>query len=316
MIIDISHLAKFREACTTPVEIEIIDCDETIHSVGKSFNDKYYVPNSNFEKEISKMKYCETIKLNNITLTYLAHEKTDFYFAVLVIHIINTMLIYFNELNADMNIYLFLTDSKREFDGDFDNIKKNVKGLVVGGCTKTDGTIILTKKEDLIHLTIHEMLHFLKQDRIYERDLPISFMTGVFDSYEVQAESMTIIFECAYYAYLESNSFDEMIQKYKKFIKIELEYSYVLSKKVIQIYDFFNIDNIEQPILLIEYVIYRTIYLPYLIQNINSRDLPNLNYVELRNKLNKMNYVDNHSLSYTANHLIVTKVDKFWEIIN
>jgi len=337
MKIDHSFLPYFYECCGQSISIEVSKPDiDKIKKIGREFNQSYYNDHSQFLQKINHMQYADLIIIKNAYLTvnfYYLSDQPEIQLASIIIHIINTMLSFFKIKRNTLDLYAFFTDQERVIDCNIlfnsKKLKEKSEGFVVGGVTNfTKNRIILTKKEGIFTLLIHEICHYLDEDdkKKYHSEL-ISLIDSVddhFESYEVVAESKAILFYSAYLAFIGTSSYNDFVAEYDKNIMDELLYSYSLSKKIISLYgvkpeDFFNPSQkkrMKQPVMLFEYIIYRTMYLPYLIGDIKTSKLPDINEDVFMKMIKHVDVIDDNNVSYSL-HKIGIMPDlyhNFWKI--
>lgn len=163
------------------------------------------------------------------------------------------------------------TDKHTKLDNIFDYLRFNGTAFNVSGLTDFNNkTIILTKKEEVVKLLFHELVHFAGldsklSDKKIEVDWPIK--NQILSPSEAFTEFMSVIMHCAFstlyiYAYIEGNIFEI----YQNILSSELAYSIYLVGNLLKFYatdiNFFyskkGQEKIYSPILIWEYIILRT----------------------------------------------------------
>ena len=379
-MIDTSFLNEFYEyAKITPkTKFENGDINDILQN-GLAFGKQFYGDDSDFIAEIKSMSQCGTLVLDNpyvhTTIKYLSHDIHDYKYIALITHVLNIILMLKKIHKNPLTIYVYLTNARRTVDeeiiytskehidrSDFiKTLRKKSRGFTVGGITYEAGSrdipteednkqmIILTKKEGLINLAIHEIHHYLanastadypdKINKIGDIQFPvlmkstIDMMPWQVRNSEIYCESFGILYTSAYYAYLMStNDMIEFVNKYTEIVNDELQYTYFLSSKIIvhfdieqnDIYKFFHkgtekplYKNYQTIIPIQEYVFYRALFLKNLINNITFLDFASLSTDVLSNKVTEMYpHINRNDNNYAyMNHLLTTTDEtQFWHI--
>lgn len=279
-----SVLQSMITAFNSKIEIfqNIPEIDKIKNRLIKFDQETNDINGSDFQKEINNMKYLISFTLitrnGNIRLNFLSkHRETNYISAVL--HAINTFCNFYEASYHNLEIDICLNDHQREVSRNLDNpkeidrLKKKSMAMNVSGITNSNlNYIIITRKEEIIKLLYHELIHYAKIDNP---------LRGVFGRYhlatsshhynlsETYTEFLSIILTVAYYAiHLAGLTNKPVTQLFNRMLSEEIDYSIYLVSNFLKHYgydcnnfmDFFN--GIGQkkysPIYLWEYVFLRT----------------------------------------------------------
>lgn len=277
----------------SPINLKKNKEKKDLHSIFLDFNN--FNLNDDFEKEVLLMNKSFSCSLHSIKLYFLF---LDFPLNLIagIIHAINTFCCLFPFNYKGLSIYICLDENKRI-------ISKNI--FNISGITdKYNKTIILTKKEEIIKLLFHELIHYIGLDS----SLLIFSELKYFEAY---TELLSVIFFVAYKSIHYKRNFNKELNK-------ELKYSLLLTSNILKYYgygdnyrDFFKQKKYEEcKIPIWEYVLLRT-QLFLNIDKINNwkTDTKIIKYMEidnnLINKLSKYMKIElKDSISYLNEDLI------------
>lgn len=238
-----------------------------------------------------------------------------------ILHAIATFSNLFPKSYSGLKMYISLDDNRRSIETEMSNSQKpcymscglnsncshtlsslqsNSKAFNVGGLSnKTDRTIIITRKEEIIKLIFHELIHFAGLDRLLARPNPDTYGLSVdvksFILAETFTETLSIILFTAYQAlHIASNektdfrydpmfdwTYDPMTNRDLFYIMLESEcyYSMFLTVSILKFYgydsetyvDFFKGAKKSNPcpVLVWEYILLRA-QLFYSIKELSS----------------------------------------------
>ena len=169
--------------------------------------------------------------------------------------------------------------SSKSYDAQIKCLQKHSWGMNVSGSTiRMQNVVYLTRKEEIIKLMFHELIHYIGLDaELVGVDIQSKWATDSDEmlGYEAYTEFLSVVLHTAYVAnFVDGNNNDEPIDTklFYSMLSMEIEYSINLCKKVLMFYnydettfvDFFNTETDlkhKQPILLWEYILLRTIVL-------------------------------------------------------
>ena len=178
-----------------------------------------------------------------------------------------------------------------------DQHKEKNDGLVVGGITFSKhnnlyDTILMTKKEDISRLLIHELMHYFLFDyNLYANGNNLILNWNLekknVNINETFAETMSIIIStminACIYGIQKHKTLKEIHRIFICFLNIEIAYSTFLTIKILHFYgynennikDFFNNKSLhpkfKQPIYLLEYIILRCFVMNNLYELFNDK---------------------------------------------
>ena len=249
------------------------------------FNESYNgVSSSKFIADVKQMESCYTAKLkvlnDIITINFLVDKlSSSSGYIASTLHAIHTFCYTFPYHYHALVINICLDDNKRDVDWSmnvpkvFDYLRMQSAAFNVSGVTdKKDKVINLTKKEEIIKLLYHEMVHFIGLD--YELiNISINFgwatKPAVLNISEAYTEFMSILLYAAYQSiHLASLKKSNVYDTYARILFLETNYSVYLTSNILKFFgydentfrDFFKgIGKKQQsPIYIWEYVIVRT----------------------------------------------------------
>ena len=262
---------------------------ESIHAVFNEFiSDILQTDKSKLESDIDKMNDWSSIilhiKSSIIKLNFIFNKEelpTYIKQIAIVCHATNTFchLFPFNYDKLQMNICL----DQNERSADVPNhiiiptdkiiyLQKNSTAFNVSGVTYPKRRIInLTRKEELIKLLFHEMIHFVGLDHVLTQvNFKNNWACGELNLSEAYTEFLSVVIYTCY----ESIHLSKLIMRsstsiFKELLSMELNYSIRLTSNILKFYGFDSntyknffrgtIESITPPILLFEYIFLRTI---------------------------------------------------------
>jgi hypothetical protein len=226
-------------------------------------------------KDIKSMTFCCGLELSTskfpVRFFIIGHEEC-LPIMTQIAHLTFIMIELLSDKTSSepLTIYIVLDDNLRELmnykcdkcDVDYKNLSLHSKAFNVSGFTD-DGTntIFLTRKQEVLKLLAHELIHYLHKDydlRTYRMHLPWKFSTN-YKFYETYTESLSIIIHTMYVACRTGEDYGDLMN-------IELEYSYELTANILKWFgftkktykSFFEGAAIcKQPIYIAEYIIMR-----------------------------------------------------------
>lgn len=256
---------------------------------------------SKFQSSIDLIEHCYRVKLHisdkfdSIIELHFLGNNDDFIYISIICHAIHTFCNMFEYDYNGLNMYICLDNYTRSLDKP-NNIKtineaiqyykRESTAFNVSGVTyRHQKKIIATKKQEILKLIFHELVHYIGLDSELRSSNIIPVTTWAItrnnlNLSEAYTEFVSVILVCMYqsihYVGLQSNH-DNIIKKqdvfdiFYYFIEIEKKYSILLSAKVLNLYgytsktckEFFRTDKFkdqpkcECPIYIWEYVILR-----------------------------------------------------------
>jgi len=224
-----------------------------------------------------------------VTIHFLvdSSNSTNAYMAAILhaIHIFCSLIEYHYH---GLVIYVCLDSTTRTLDfpknlTDYDKIfqilhKKSAAFNVSGVTSRANKIIVLTKKEEIIKLLYHELVHFTELDFELTKQMvnfPWAIKNSKLNLSEAYAEFMSVIFYTAYVAIQLAGLYHfDPYDTYRELLTIEINYSLFLSSVILKFYDYDSntvyhfFAGIGQkkysPILVWEYILLRTIMLQHL----------------------------------------------------
>lgn len=292
-----------------------------------------YIDNSVINYINKYIKYSFKINYNNTNI--IINTKNNKIEKSLINNVLNVIDNTRNLINNNkhLNIILYLTDLKKRFPKKKDTVlgPKNVNSGVTIHYTSeinNNGTIILYRKEEIIKVLIHEIIHSFKCDYelFKEKYNKIFFKEFNFenDKYININESYVEINALIIFLIMKIKKNNEKLSKFNVYLNEEKKYSLM---KMNQILNYYNINNLKGNISfkqnsnIFSYYITKTGLLVKIneflkfMENINNLKIKNedcVNYLNLiintTNNLNN-NYIktykkyENNSLRMIYNHI-------------
>jgi hypothetical protein len=169
-----------------------------------------------------------------------------------------------------------------------EDIQKEFMGFTVSGMTrKFQKEIYVTRKEELLKLLIHELIHYLDVDEeLFGNPITLPWnINSECHTNEAYTETLSIIFHTMYMSayFAKGLSIDEQFTFFIQLIHLELSYSYYLSSKILHLLgynsnncqDFFKAGTKHtQYIYTWEYIILRT----FILENFEKLELTQNNF--------------------------------------
>ena len=228
-----------------------------------------------------------SIDISGINVNFLAPSFKD---VPMILHAIHTFSLMF-KLPKGLVMYICLDENQRTFDAIPDQkldletkmkiLKQNSRVFSTSGVTYPfKKTIYLTKREEMVKLLFHELVHYAKLDNVFF-DYPIKTKWGIKDKdlniSESYTEFVSILLHSAYYAIAEcsrdDSKYDDLVLRYHQIVKDEISYSVELSANLLKYclfnestyMQFFNGESvISFPIQITEYIFIRTVLMIHL----------------------------------------------------
>jgi hypothetical protein len=222
---------------------DIIDFDDHFNSFGTC---------TKLQRDLKKMNHYYSVRLSvggHITVNILS-EHTDHALIGTIIHSINTFCHLFPYDYSGLVIGIILDDNKRDIMLSDDalqiqikNMQKNSSAFTVSGVTRRrDKNILLTKREEIIKLLYHELVHYIGLDAVL---VGHPYMTTwninnkIINLSEAYTEYMSIILHSAYISvHLMAKFGVDPIQTFTEIISYEIKYSLLLTSSILQIYGY------------------------------------------------------------------------------
>jgi hypothetical protein len=239
---------NFKKVYYKNINIKILD-----KNANEYFEDNEFTSDNIKNEIIEKLKYGYKFNFNNNNIIYFTNKKLKNNIPNVIIHMFQIIILLkhiFNKSDFEQNITYFETTKKKKFP------KKNIilgPNEVNSGLTSIDlnknknnknGDIILYRKEEILKVLIHEMIHSNLIDvKIIFSDKTNEFSNLFCVNYiillnEAFTESLATIINIFYI---------HIINKLKKIelntmFKNEIKYSNYICNKII---NFYNINNIS-----------------------------------------------------------------------
>jgi hypothetical protein len=242
------NLYKNIKIIINKIKIDKLSITLINENYSKYLNNNKFTSENIMNKIYSKIKYCYKCTFENNTILY--YTKSKKYNKNVIIHMfkmIKLLKILFNRNNYDQLIIYFETDEKKKFPK---------KGTIIGpdnvnsGLTYLDlhknGKIILYRKQELLKVLIHELIHsnLIDSDIIFSKKIK-SFSNNFCVSYnillnEAFTESIATIINIFYIhitCKFKMNMLNSMFDN-------ELFYSNYIISKIMNFYDISKINDI------------------------------------------------------------------------
>jgi len=289
-------LHKMYTAFIKPIQLEFMNPTDidVIKNIFYKFNNEFNVCESKFINDVDKMKYhfsCYLIVPKGIiTLNFLV-KNHDTEFIARILHATHTFCNYFKKYDySDLIINICLDDNHRvisdpsggssqkgSFSEKIHDIRKKSLAFNVSGVTYKHKKIInLTRKEEIIKLLFHEMIHYIELD---DALMDVNFtkhwsVKKTLNLSEAYTEFLAVVLNAAYQAIQLGLKLGISIEKiYVHIIQKEINHSIFLTANILKFYGynketyplFFTKDKINvSPIQLWEYVFLRTMLIIHL----------------------------------------------------
>ena len=336
-------LTKMQSAFSANLKIELGNAK--INYINKMFQE--FITNileitkSKFESDINSMDNCIGIKLyigsDIIQLNFIFDkaELVDYikYIAVIV-HATNTFCHLFphNYNKLEMNVCLDSNERNIDIPSHIQTVKNKIAYLQaestafnVSGVTYPHRRIInLTRREEMIKLLFHELIHFIGLDHVLVQANFKNKWAAKLDGGLNLSEAYTEFFSVILYATYESVHLSRLIPEksddiFKEILATEINYGIRLTSNILKFYDydtqtyrnFFDGigQKITQPILLVEYIFLRTILFLHLDEVL---ELISADYRIQTNNLSDLSkiFLDDSELITKLEPLMINKMDK------
>lgn len=238
-------------------------------------NHVQHAPHSKLSSDIDKMSFA-SYKLETtqgfVKLSFLFDETESNYVNIMMKAVYTFCHLFPYDYN-NLHIYICLDDNKRTIDLPTSMLNKNMKskinylqsqssGFSVSGiCYPKSKTIILTKREEIIKLLFHELVHFIGLD-----DQLIKYK--LYEPYtECLAVLLTIAFESIYLSKALNLNIDDVCHE---LLTIEVNYSLYLTTNVFKFFGY-DVDRYKNK-MVTQYIVLRTILLIHLNDVLNMSD--------------------------------------------
>ena len=164
-----------------------------------------------------------------IKLNFLLPREYSVGLLVAIMYAINTFSYIFPFSYDGLTIYISLDDNSRTF---------NNGAFTVSGVTQPDRIIILTKREEIIKLLFHEMVHYVGLDEKLKFIDKGNFGLGIKDKLnlsEAYAEFMAILLNAGYHAvHLSLLGIDDVYTIFSDLLQKDTQYSLYLSSNILK----------------------------------------------------------------------------------
>lgn len=313
-------LKKVKTAFVKEIIIEsykscdIIQSRKSFVSWNKELNGK-----SVFEQDIELLDRCLEVilKINDFNVTMnILYNNNDANYVSVIIHATNTFFHIFNPKTNNLKLSICLNDHERSIlkcsvpkEMCIHKMQNESLAMTVSGTTnRMYNTVYVTRKEEIIKLLFHELIHYVGLDHDllgidYKSTWDIHDNLNLSEAY---TEFLSIQLNSAYLACQlngKNNSSDKIFQT---IINSEIFYSVYLCVVILKFYgysrdnyrDFFNKKQHyhEQPICLWEYIFIRAILM--------------LQTNKVMNKMSKTDYhADNFIIFMKNDKILIDKMD-------
>lgn len=255
------------------------------------------IMDSQYQRDIRAMQYSASFELqinaNSIKTHFLFGYSQDIHYIVHVLHALATFCHVFPHNYDGLTIYVSLDDNSRQIksigtlsmDEIFYYLKKKSLAFNTSGYTNVlENMILLTKKEEIVKLLYHELVHYVGLD-VGLNDLNFNWAVDkkiIFS--EAYTEFLSVIFTLMYYVifiYLQNDTVN-VYDFFEFILNLEYNYSLYLTATILKFYgydtltlhDFF--DNVgktmNSPIYIWEYVVLRTVFFDNMSQIFPTND--------------------------------------------
>jgi hypothetical protein len=284
------------DGMTTKIDIrqELIEFDRDINNTPTSkFQD--WVINS--DGKISSFLINQWIEFH----VYHDHLENNL-IAVMGLAIGMFDICFIKDRSSTLRIIASLDNGKRMISRSKDcreSLAEKSAGYTVSGVTyPSQHLIFLTKKQEIIKLLFHEMIHYAGLDKFMPRHQ--CSVLGSLDFRESYSEAGSVILNSAFISIMCSSNFSQAIQEFKSIISIEQIYSRRLSTQILEYHGYsctemnsFPLPDKDHqcPIAIWEYVLYRTKLLSF--PDILIKNIMNPNDFDSRSRIEKI-CIDNN----------------------
>lgn len=297
----------------------LLKLDNIYYTTNKIFN--YEIENylnnrfigKNKNKIIKIVNKKKEIKLDDLHINFFYNHKSEYeidqiiYNLILLFNIIKKL---FNINERKINLIIFYCDIKKEhyFNKsviDYENMNSGIS---------YSNNIILFRKEEILKVFIHELLHNFGLDNLNDNSntkLSKIFKINSDNLFnEAYIEFVAIILHTMYFSCLFSENYSTMNYYFKIFIKYEINFSLIQLVKFLNIYnmeflDFFKKNNYSENTNTFSYIylkfllIFNYNYFLNSIISYNNISTYNENYI-----IYYLNYLNNNGLLIFLNNLI------------
>ncbi len=219
--------------------------NETPH---KYLNDNAFTSKNIMNKIFLKLKYCYKFTFENNNIIYFTKNKK--YNKNVIIHmfkIIKLLKILFNRNNYEQNVIYFETDEKKKFPKKGDVIgPDNVNSGLTYVDIHKNGKIILYRKQELLKVLIHELIHsnlidskiiFSNKIKSFSNNFCVSYNILLNEAFTESFATIINIFYIHITCKFKINILDIMFYN-------ELFYSNYICSKIIKFYDISKISDV------------------------------------------------------------------------
>ena len=322
---------KIKESFNFEIKLSNNKKDTTdIVSKLHMFSEKINESNDNlFKKQIDKFEKFYSIELKIKKSTILIHilcDKVNNRYISYILHAINTFCTAFEADYNGLHIYISLDDNKRDLSLDeneddlsldkiFELNKRMSTAFNVSGVTmRSKKIIILTKKQEMIKLLFHELIHFIGLDENFVGEnttVNWAIKNKKLNISEAYTEYLSIIIHSIYISIHLNKNIIDVIEK-------EISYGYYLMSVYLKFYgynknnftDFFlkneknaysSNDKIAfSPIATFEYVFLRCLFFHYnLLSKIKNISVTSYDINLINNMIIDENFIDRINKSFT-----------------
>ena len=224
------RLTKYKQIKSTKIDFKYLENDFTSKNVANN---------------IKKRCNYQVVLQNNYRTIKIIGNNSEIPYIKKIIKDIDMILNFFDDLlgmKNNYNLYFYLSDLKKKID------KKNkVIGIdeINSGLTSVGIVSVLFRKEEVVKVFIHELIHYLKLD-IYDLQDKIKFIfddinldNKLLNPNEAYTEYLAIIILC-YFQYLKSKTKMSRDEFMSKRLLVELQWSFYQIAKILDFFKCYN----------------------------------------------------------------------------
>jgi hypothetical protein len=243
------------------------------------FNNEFGISGSDFESKLKSMMYFDSYKLNLYYGTveiYFLEEKPDPKLKATILLALNQFCNLYPASYDSLKIFISLDDLSRDLSQEsqkqsWDKIlracaQKSQAFTVSGVTMPSEKIIVLTKKQEIIKLMFHELVHFVGLDSCFASmhlEVDWSLKNQTLNPREAYTEFVAVILNAAFKASLSPNGFNTFID----ILELEITHSAFATHNLLKFYEIssenffsnrYGKHKLECPIQIWEYVFLRT----------------------------------------------------------
>ena len=226
------------------------ECQKLLYS--KIRNNQFISLDIQQDIESSDISYSKIIINNRHTIhSYIFddNDKPNYKYVATIIDFMEHIAKHYNQPTPPVDLVIIYTKQKKL-------IKKNTKILcadnINSGSTYPGKTITCWRKEEFYKVLIHELFHYYKfdfhcnepsYDRLYN-NIDVGTIDGVDSINECYTEANTIILHCLYKSILEDTNYESVLNNFKKYIMIEMNFMIFQVAKIINLFNGNSLDDL------------------------------------------------------------------------